>query len=71
MHIAEKIRGALSRSFLIDGLTLQVSCSIGVALYPDNAASVSELMRSADQAMYRAKKGGRDQVLLHSRCRST
>jgi diguanylate cyclase (GGDEF)-like protein len=44
----------------VGGSELQVSCSVGVALYPDDGADVDELMRHADAAMYQAKRMGRD-----------
>ena len=39
-----------------------VSLSIGVALYPDHGATTAEVVRAADQALYSAKRDGRDQV---------
>jgi predicted signal transduction protein with EAL and GGDEF domain len=44
----------------IDGAELHVSCSVGIALYPDDATDIDELMRHADAAMYHAKAEGRD-----------
>lgn len=41
-----------------------VSVSIGVALYPDHGATIGDVMRAADQALYRAKREGRDRVSL-------
>ncbi len=38
-----------------------VSCSVGIALYPQDAGSIEELFKHADQAMYAAKKRGRSQ----------
>ncbi|WP_405056847.1 GGDEF domain-containing protein [Kribbella sp. NBC_01505] len=43
----------------IDGL----SCSIGVATYPDTGQTVADLSRAADTAMYAAKNAGRDRVV--------
>ena len=39
-----------------------VSISGGVAIYPDDAPGQVELMQAADNALYRAKEGGRNQV---------
>jgi EAL domain-containing protein (putative c-di-GMP-specific phosphodiesterase class I) len=47
---------------LVGGTELNVSCSVGVAMYPDDAQDLDELMRHADVAMYHAKASGRDQV---------
>ena len=39
---------------------LQVSCSVGIAVYPEDGLDLDELMRRADAAMYEAKSSGRD-----------
>ncbi len=46
----------------IAGDELHVSCSIGIAVYPDDGSDLDELMRHADVAMYEAKASGRDTV---------
>lgn len=43
---------------------LSVSITIGVAAYPDDATTPQELMRKANEAVYRAKVGGRAKVCL-------
>ncbi|OGS91026.1 MAG: hypothetical protein A2Z95_05130 [Gallionellales bacterium GWA2_60_18] len=44
----------------IHGDILRVSASIGVTLYPDDAAEADQLLRHADQAMYQAKQSGKN-----------
>jgi diguanylate cyclase (GGDEF)-like protein/PAS domain S-box-containing protein len=44
----------------VGGTRLHISCSVGVALYPDDALDLDTLMRHADVAMYQAKALGRD-----------
>ena len=44
----------------VDGVNLYVSCSVGVAIFPEDGREPDELMRHADGAMYMAKGGGRD-----------
>jgi diguanylate cyclase (GGDEF)-like protein len=44
----------------VEGAELHVSCSVGIALYPDDATDIDELMRNADNAMYQAKADGKD-----------
>ena len=39
-----------------------VTVSIGIALYPDHGATTDEVISAADQALYRAKREGRDRV---------
>lgn len=67
LRVAEKIRSALASPFLVSGLRLEVSSSIGVALYPEDGRSESSLLLGADRAMYEAKRSGRDQVSLYRR----
>lgn len=57
-QLAEAIAARLSETYRIEELELQVSSSIGVAVYPDHAALAAELIQLADAAMYAAKRGG-------------
>jgi EAL domain-containing protein (putative c-di-GMP-specific phosphodiesterase class I) len=57
--VAENIMRVVSEPILLDGRETFASCSIGVALFPDDASSADELLRKADTAMYRAKQSGR------------
>ncbi len=57
-QIAEAILDCLREPFKIDDLSLGIGSSIGVALYPKDASDSHELLRSADVAMYQAKKTG-------------
>ncbi|MBX3603641.1 MAG: EAL domain-containing protein [Piscinibacter sp.] len=50
----------------IDGAEIHVSCSVGIALYPDDAGDIDTLMRHADAAMYQAKSLGRDAAQFFS-----
>ena len=62
--VAEKIRVELAKAFIIDGVSFQVSSSIGIACYPENGQEPLELVQSADHAMYQAKNQGGDHVVL-------
>ena len=64
LAVAEKIRKGLERPFLIDGHVLQISCSIGVARFPEHGQDDITLAKNADLAMYRAKELGRNQICL-------
>jgi diguanylate cyclase (GGDEF)-like protein len=61
---AENIRRAVSDLRVQEGKDFygEVTISIGVALYPDDGMSAEALLRTADQALYRAKRQGRNQV---------
>jgi len=58
--VAQKILMAVAAPFHLSGETAHVSASIGITLYPDDAADIETLIRSADQAMYSAKDQGRN-----------
>ena len=59
-RIAMHILGRLGRPIPGDGVELQVSPSIGISLFPQDGASMEELIRHADAAMYAVKQGGRN-----------
>ncbi|WP_341647939.1 diguanylate cyclase domain-containing protein [Thauera humireducens] len=54
--IAAKLRTAIASPFEIDGHRITISASIGLALYPRDGDTASELMRTADGAMYADKR---------------
>ena len=58
--IAEKLLESVRSPIQHNGIELQVGFSIGISQYPDNGTTASELMTSADHAMYEAKSAGRD-----------
>jgi diguanylate cyclase (GGDEF)-like protein/PAS domain S-box-containing protein len=64
LHVAEKIRQAFRQPFEIGGLYLEVSSSIGIAIFPDQCADDASLLVYADRAMYEAKHSGCDRVVL-------
>ena len=56
----ERIMQAVAEPMKIDGHTLRVNCSVGVAVFPEDADTPQQLMEQADAAMYRAKQSGRN-----------
>lgn len=67
LALGEKICLALRPPFLIDGYSIAITASIGVAIYPDHGSSETELTKHADYAMYAAKSAGRDRSVLYSK----
>lgn len=65
--IAREILSELSRPFSLQGTEVRVSCSIGITLHPDDALQPDDLVRNADQAMFAAKKAGRDRFSYFTR----
>ena len=60
----KRILAAVGQPWTINGHTVQVSASIGVSIYPSDAADTDMLLRHADQAMYMAKEAGRNRYYL-------
>lgn len=60
--IAEKIRAALSETYLLDRHAHESSPSVGVILFKGDEVDIDELFKRADLAMYQAKEGGRNMV---------
>ena len=59
--IMEKIQEFLSKPMQIEEYQIAVTCSMGVAIYPDDAVSYDNLLQYADTAMYHAKNSGKNQ----------
>jgi diguanylate cyclase (GGDEF)-like protein/PAS domain S-box-containing protein len=56
--IAERAIKSISRDISLNGGSVAVGMSIGIALYPDNGDDIDGLIKLADQAMYKAKNSG-------------
>ncbi len=59
-EIGVKLLEQLAAPFLVDGVEVSTSGSIGIAMYPDDGADFDELLKKADIAMYVAKDAGRN-----------
>jgi len=64
VRIARKIIAAFAVPFVLDGHELLISPSIGISIYPDDGTDEDTLVKSADMAMYCAKKEGRNRFHL-------
>lgn len=64
--IAKRIIGLVGQAYSIDGQRCVIGVSIGIAVAPFDGASVSELTRNADMALYAAKDGGRGRFRFFS-----
>lgn len=60
--VAEKIRHSLSQMFYWQNQSIEMSASIGVALFPEQGDNAEQLITAADNAMYRAKNSGKNCV---------
>ncbi len=64
--IAQKILGALSSPFSVEGHEFFITTSIGIALYPNDGNTYESLIKNADTAMYRAKEKGKNNYQHYS-----
>jgi diguanylate cyclase (GGDEF)-like protein len=66
LAIAERLIGALSAPFAIDGHTIVIGASIGIAMVDGRTGGdVADVMRYADMALYRAKNEGRNRACVY------
>ena len=63
-NVAQKILRAVQVPLSLGGTPIEVTASIGIALYPVDGADPEALLRNADSAMYRAKESGRNTYQL-------
>jgi len=59
MHAAEALRHALAAPLRIAGMQIEVSSSIGIALFPQDGTELERLVKNAEMAMYEVKRAGR------------
>ena len=64
-RLASKLLDAIATPFLLRGLRIETSASIGIAMYPRDGDEGDDLLRKADQAMYQAKRSGRNSFHFH------
>ena len=57
---AERLMDAMTAEFVVQGHSLNVSCSIGVSMFPEHGTDCETLIKNADAAMYGAKDRGRN-----------
>jgi diguanylate cyclase (GGDEF)-like protein len=62
----DRVRTAIAEPVSIDGRALYVTCSIGVATFPNDGSDPEALLMNADAAMYKAKDAGRDNVQFYT-----
>lgn len=63
--LLERLLAAVAAPVRLNDFKLQVSASIGVTLHPSDASDADQLLRHADQAMYRAKQAGKNRYCIY------
>jgi diguanylate cyclase (GGDEF)-like protein/PAS domain S-box-containing protein len=59
-NVAEKIRLVLCEPYEWQGHIIELSVSIGISLFPEQGEQITQLIAAADEAMYKAKKRGKN-----------
>ncbi|HXB15996.1 MAG TPA: diguanylate cyclase [Solirubrobacteraceae bacterium] len=62
--LAERVRCLVGEEFAADSVSLTIS--FGVATFPEHGGTASALLQTADEALYAAKRGGRNMTVIHS-----
>jgi diguanylate cyclase (GGDEF)-like protein/PAS domain S-box-containing protein len=65
--VAEKVLRELGTGFQVEGSTFMLGASIGISIFPSDAADGDTLLRNADAAMYRAKQLGKNQFRFYGK----
>lgn len=65
VNVCQRIFANLEEPFNLNGYYFFATCSIGIALYPDDGTNAQTLMKNADTAMYRSKSQGRNRFAFH------
>ena len=65
-ELAAQVLQAARTRFVVDGRELVISASVGISMFPDDGSGSAALLRQADTAMYRVKRGGRNGVSFFS-----
>jgi diguanylate cyclase (GGDEF)-like protein/PAS domain S-box-containing protein len=64
--VAQKIMKRFEKPFVLENREFDVTVSVGISIFPDDGKSAAELIKTADMAMYKAKKSGRNNFWFYS-----
>jgi diguanylate cyclase (GGDEF)-like protein len=66
IQYAQDVIQSLNKPFIIEYERVHIGCSIGGAEYPTNSTNPSDIIRMADEALYRSKRAGKNRVTFYS-----
>lgn len=66
VKMANRILEEIRNTYFLDGTEFPISCSIGIALYPESGAEATDMLKAADLAMYQAKSIGKNNFHFYS-----
>ena len=65
--MANRIQAVLKKPFMLEFKKIYVNTSIGISVYPGDGESAMEMVRSADMAMHKAKREGKNRYILFTK----
>ncbi|PPJ45998.1 sensor domain-containing diguanylate cyclase [Rhizobium sp. KAs_5_22] len=65
LELSHRLCAIFDEPLLVQGATVRLSASVGVALYPRHASNAAELLQKSDMAMYSKKRDGKNGALLY------
>ena len=66
-HTMQRVLAAISTPVILNGLEFNITCSIGISIYPEDGTKASVLLKNADTAMYKAKESGKNNFQYFTR----
>ncbi len=66
-YTARRLLTTMAQPLLIDNMKFSLTCSIGIALYPEDGDTLDDLIKNADSAMYHVKERGRGDIRFYQR----
>lgn len=66
-HTLQRVLASIAQPVTLNGLDFNISCSIGVSIYPEDGVQANVLLKNADSAMYKAKQSGRNNFQFFTR----
>lgn len=63
--IGQRVIKALEAPYLLEGDEARIGCSVGAAVWPQHGDDIHDIIRLADEALYRSKRTGKNRVTLH------
>jgi diguanylate cyclase (GGDEF)-like protein/PAS domain S-box-containing protein len=60
-NLANEIMSIINKPWSIEGFEFNITCSIGITMFPEDGTDINKLLMNADSAMYQAKGQGKDQ----------
>ena len=67
IELANRMNNAFKKKIVVNNLSIDVTVSIGISIFPDDAASAVDLLKNSDIAMYKAKNKMKNSFLLYSK----